>query len=139
MGILSVLSFLSPKSIDKAVDAGKNITDGMIAGIDKVWYTNEEKAEAKQKASETILKYWEAIAKENTEQSKARRFLASLTFVVFFLFLVVSAGVYKWDIEYSKFLLDLAGKISWLVSAIAVIYFGPHQLQKLGIMKGKND
>ncbi|MDX2509077.1 MAG: hypothetical protein QNK28_05935 [Desulfobacterales bacterium] len=39
--------------------------------------------------------------------------------------------VYKFDPEYASFMLVLAGKIMFLVSAIGVIYFGPHQLQKL--------
>ena len=103
----------------------------MISGIDKIAYTDKEKAEAHQKGTETILKFWEVIARENTEQSKARRILAKMTSQVFFFFLLVAAVVYKFDPKYAKFLLILAGKIMFLVSAIGVIYFGPHQLQKI--------
>ena len=124
-------NLLSPKSIDTAVDAGKNITDGVIAGLDKIWHTDEEKADAKQKASETILRFWEVIAQENTEQSKARRELARMTFQVFFFFLLSGAVVYGFDKEYAKFLLSLAGTITFLVSAIGIIYFGPHQISKI--------
>jgi hypothetical protein len=46
------------------------------------------------------------------------------------LFLLSAAVVYKFDAEYAIFLLALAGKIMFLVSAIGVIYFGPQQLQK---------
>ena len=60
------------------------IVDGLISGIDKIAYTDEEKAEAHQKGTETILKFWEVISRENTEQSKARRILAKMTFQVFF-------------------------------------------------------
>jgi len=56
----------------------------LISGIDKIAYTDEEKAEVHQKGTETILKFWEVIARENTEQSKARRILARMTFQVFF-------------------------------------------------------
>ncbi len=126
-------SFLtsSTKTVETATEAGKSIVDGLISGIDKIAYTDEEKAEARQKGSETILKFWEVIAKENSEQSKARRILAKMTFQVFFFFLLAAAVVYKFDPEYAKFLLILAGKIMFLVSAIGVIYFGPHQLQKI--------
>jgi len=48
----------------------------LISGIDKIVYTDEEKAEALQKGTETILQFWEAIARKNTKQSKARRILA---------------------------------------------------------------
>ena len=103
----------------------------MISGIDAIAYTDEEKADARQKGTETILKFWEVISKENTEQSKARRILAKMTFQVFFFFLLVAAVVYKFDPGYAKFLLILVGKIMFLVSAIGVIYFGPNHLQKI--------
>ena len=41
------------------------------------------------------------------------------------------SGVYRFDAEYARFLLTLAGKIMFLVSAIGLIYFGPRQLQKI--------
>ena len=126
-------SFLTSttKTAETAAEAGKSIVDGLISGIDKIAYTDEEKAEARQKGSETILKFWEAISKESTEQSRARRILAKMTFQVFFFFLLAAAVVYRFDAEYARFLLQLAGKIMFLVSAIGVIYFGPHQLQKI--------
>ena len=64
-------------------------------------------------------------------QSKSRRILAKVTFQVFFFFLLAAAVVYRFDAEYAKFLLALAGKIMFLVSAIGVIYFGPHQLRRI--------
>ena len=131
MGLLSWFSGLSPKSAETAVEAGKNITDGLLAGIDKIWQTDEEKSDAKQKASETILKFWELTANENTEQSRARRELARMTFQVFFFFLLAAAVVYGFNKEYAKFLLNLAGTITFLVSAIGIIYFGPHQISKI--------
>jgi len=54
-----------------------------------------------------------------------------MAFQVFLFFLLAAAVVYKFDPEYAKFLLILAGKIMSLVSPIGVIYFGPHQLQKI--------
>ena len=121
----------STKKVETATEVGKSIVDGLISEIDAIAYTDEEKAEAHQKGTETILIFWEVISRENTEQSKARRILAKMTFQVFFFFLLAAAVVYKFDPEYAKFLLILAGKIMFLVSAISVIYFGPHQLQKI--------
>jgi len=54
-----------------------------------------------------------------------------MTFQVFFFFLLAAAVVFRFDVEYAKFLLAPAGKIMFLVSAIGVIYFGHHQLQKI--------
>ena len=126
-------SFLTSttKTAETAAEAGKSIVDGLISGFDKMAFTDEEKADAKQKSAALILKFWEAVSKESTEQSKARRELARMTFQVFFFFLLAAAAVFKFDAELAKFLLQLAGKIMFLVSAIGVIYFGPHQLQKI--------
>ena len=116
----------STKKVETATEVGKSIVDGLISEIDAIAYTDEEKAEAHQKGTEAILKFWEVIARENTEQSKVRCILAKMTFQVFF-FLLSAAVVYKCDPEYANFLLILAGKIMFLVFAIGVIYFGPHQ------------
>lgn len=127
--------FAAPKTADKAVDMGKTIVDGAVSGIDAIFYTEEEKAAARQKVSDTVLKFWDNIARENTAQSKARRELAKMTFQVFFFFLLAAAVIYRFDPEYAKFMLSLAGKIMFLVSAIGVIYFGPHQLSKVANWK----
>ena len=79
----------------------------------------------------TILKFWGAIASENTEQSKARRALAQMTFKVFFSMLLMAIGVYPFEPGYARFILEIAGSISFIISAITVIYFGPHQIQKI--------
>ena len=117
-----ILSFLanSTKTVETATEAGKSIVDGIISGIGKIAYTDEEKADARQKGTETILKFWEVIGRENTEQSKARRILAKMAFQVFFFFLLAAVVVYRFDAEYARFLLQLAGKIMFLVSAIGV-------------------
>ena len=81
-----ILSFLANSTKTAETEAGKSIVDGLISGIDKIVYTDEEKAEARQKDLETILKFWEVVSRENTEQSKARRILVKMTFQVFFFF-----------------------------------------------------
>ena len=129
-GFLSKL-FVSPKSIDTAVETGAKITDGIIAGLDKIWFTQEEKAESRQKANETLLAFWKVIATENTEQSKARRQLAVMTFKVYFSLLLMSVAVYGFSVEYAKFIFSVAGILTVLVAGVAAIYFGPHQVSKI--------
>lgn len=136
MGFFTSL-FKLPKTADKAVDIADKITTGFISGIDKIWHTDEEKSDARQKFTETYLGFWKIISNENSEQSKARRELAKMTFQVFFFFLLAAAAMYGFDSEYAKFLLSLAGKLMFLVSAIGVIYFGPHQLSKVVNWKNK--
>ena len=130
MGWFSKL-FLTPKTIDTAVETGAKIATGLMEGLDEVWHTPQEKSEARQKANETLLEFWKSIAAENTEQSKGRRKLAMMTFKVYFFFLLASAVMYGFSTEYAKFSLSLAGIITFLVTMIAAIYFGPHQIQKI--------
>lgn len=130
MGLFATL-FTSKKSIDTAVETGAKIADGVIAGLDKVWFTEEEKSEARQKGSDTLLKFWEVIANENTEQSKARRELAKMTFKVYFSLLLMSVAVYGFDKEYAKFIFSVAGILTVLVAGVAAIYFGPQQISKV--------
>ena len=129
--------FSTPKTIDKAVDIGAKVTDGIISGLDKLVFTEEEKSDVKQKASETLLEFWKVIASENTEQSKARRSLAMMTFKVYFSLLLIGVTVYKFDAEYSKFIFDVAGTLTGLVLMIAGIYFGPQQIAKIWKKNGK--
>jgi len=123
--------FMAPKTIDKAVDVGAKVADGIIAGLDKIWHTEEEKSDAQQKATETLLGFWKTIANENTQQSEARRWLAKESFKVYFFFILMGATVYKYDPEFSKVLLDFAGTLTWLIAMIAGIYFGPQQISKI--------
>lgn len=123
--------FSTPKTIDTAVETGAKIADGVMAGIDKVWFTPEEKADAQQKGTETLLKFWEVIANENTEQSKARRELAKMTFKVYFSLLLMAVTVYGFNEKYAAFIFSVAGTLTVLVMGVAAIYFGPNQISKI--------
>lgn len=123
--------FSTPDTISTAVRTGEKITDGIIAGLDKIYYTDEEKSDAQQKASETLLEYWKVISIENTEQSKGRRQLATMTFKTYLSLLLISVPVYGFDKEYAAFIFSVAGVLTIIVGAITAIYFGPHQIQKI--------
>jgi len=130
MSFLGAL-FTSKKTINTAVETGAKIADGLIAGLDKICYTEEEKADASQKASKTLLDFWGIIAKENTEQSKARRELARMTFKVYFSLLLMSVIVRGFDKEYAAFIFSVAEVLTLLVGGIGAIYFGPNQISKI--------
>lgn len=134
-------SFLTggTKTAQDVAEMGKTITNGIVNGIDALVYTDEEKAQATQKAMETLLEYWKVISKENTEQSKARRELAKLTFRVYFGLIIAGVTAFFLSVltglagmaEAAKFTFGVVEKITWLVGMIAGIYFGPHQLSKV--------
>ncbi len=123
--------FSAPKTIDKAVDVGAKVADGIMSGLDKLWFTKEEKADARQKGTETLLKFWEVVANENTEQSKARRELAKMVFKTYLSLILMAVAVYGFDKEYAKFIFEVAGILTVIVGGIAAIYFGPQQISKI--------
>lgn len=133
MGIGALISgiFTGAKTTEKAVDIADKVTTGFMTGIDKMFYTKEEKADAIQKHSETMLKYWELVTKENTQQSMARRELARMAFQVYFFLILAMVVMWKIDLEWAKFVFETLGMITWLVGMVAATYFVPHQVSKI--------
>ncbi len=63
-------------------------TDAVIAAGDKIFYTDEEKAEAHQKTLDWVLKFHEASKGSNV----ARRLIAVMFTAVFLLLVLVTAA-----------------------------------------------
>jgi hypothetical protein len=131
--------FASPKSVEDVTETGKKIAGGIVDGIDVLILTDEEKIQYNQRGAEIVLSFWGQTAKENTEQSKARRALAMLTLKSFFymIFLAIACRIFgivaEPLVEVSHFILKIAlsGIVGGLVISIGTIYFGPHQLSKI--------
>ena len=131
MGILGKI-FGYEKTTEKALNIADTITTGIVSGFDKVWFTEEEKSEAKQKGQETLLKFWGTFASENSEQSKARRIIAYriVDLWVYLILLAVICKMFNLD-ERAAYLWTVVVDITWFVGLIAGTYFVPHQLSKL--------
>ena len=76
--------FAKPEDVSKVVD-------GAVKGLDKMFFTNEEKAEANQKLYEWYLKYLAATDGQNI----ARRFIAMVV-VLLWALLVVFGVIVRW-------------------------------------------
>lgn len=132
--------FSGIKAALKTVEIGSNIankaTDGIISGLDKVKFTEEERADARQKAADSIVKIWGLFADENSERSKTRRELAKLSFKVFLSLIFILMLMYKVDPAWCDKSLLIVEKVTenTLFLMIAGAYFIPHQLSKLGIL-----
>ena len=130
MGFFSFLSS-GTKVAENASDIAKTLTSGIVSGIDALVFTDQEKAQYSAKAGELYLKFYETFGKENSEQSKARRMLAVMTFKVYFFLILAGVAVYKFDAEYAKFMFEIVKSITWLVGMVAGAYFIPHQISKV--------
>jgi hypothetical protein len=84
MGLLSnVFGFLTGGS-----SAAEKVVDGVTSGIDKLVFTEEEKADYRIKGGELHLKMLEITNKESTASSVARRMIC-VPIVWVWLFLII--------------------------------------------------
>ena len=120
--------------------AGKML-DGLLGGIDKAFYTDQEKAEAKKEAFNQVLQWQTAT----TSQDSTRRFIAVSLMLSFLFFIFLLFGVQVWgvfednpDMSYKIGQLTNLGKenvevMSNLVTYVMVFYFAPHLMKQIGV------
>ena len=70
----------------------ETIVNGAVAGLDKMFFTKEEKSEANQKLSEWYLKYLEATQPQNL----ARRLIPIIVVALWAALILLAVGVYPW-------------------------------------------
>jgi hypothetical protein len=99
MGILDKL-FGSDKQLDK-------LTTGAVNGLDKIFFTAEEKSEANQKLSEWYLKYLEATQPQNL----ARRLIALIVVSLWAFLILFGVLLYKLDMAWSAFVFSTLNNI----------------------------
>jgi hypothetical protein len=116
------------KVLDAGVNIGQKVATGLIDGIDHLKFTTEERAEYNIESSKVVLSFWDRFAKENSEQSKARRQLAVMSFQVYFFLILACVGVWKFDAELATFIFQVIKYLTWLITMIAAAYFVPYQV-----------
>lgn len=133
MGLIAWLS--GKNTADKTLDLANKAADGLTNGLDKIWYTEEEKAETALKRldvgvkfADLHLKLVEATANESTTRSITRRIVAIFIMIMTCIMMLAVAVAYKFDADYAKFLLLLSDKF-WLGASffsVVVFFFGNH-------------
>lgn len=140
MGFFSGIKaiFTGVKTADKAMDIATKGTDGIIAGIDKLFYTDEEKAEAGMKVTELAISMVKATHSESTIRSVTRRWLAWLVMGVFCFLITLGALIWKIDEGWAIHILKCAGLLSNLALAVGIFYFGYYGVKAIvGKSKGE--
>jgi hypothetical protein len=114
-----------PEAAGKVLDAG-------ISGIDKIFYTDEEKADARQKLGDSWIQLQTILTQETSVQAVTRRILSVLVVVPYVLMTIVACIAYPFSSGYSKFLMEVAnGQFGWIVLAVVGFYFGPYMLGRM--------
>lgn len=95
MNILGAI-FGSKKNTETLVDAG-------VSGLDKMFYTNEEKSEDLAKMREWFLRYLEASQPQNL----ARRFIAVVVVGLWAALVVGAVVAFKLDERYADYIFEV--------------------------------
>lgn len=110
----------------------ETVVNGAVSGIDKLFYTKEEKAENAVKMSEWFLRYLEATQPQNL----ARRFIALIIVVLWALLVLAGVAIYKFDADYSSFIFEVLRDIVMNPFLIVMgFYFAAHVVRTA--MSGK--
>lgn len=112
------------KTADKAMDTINNVTDHVASGLDKLFFTDQEKAQVSMETAQLHLKLIETTMNESSIRSITRRVLAWLIMGTFMLLIVACAIVWRFNGEWAKFIFECAGQIYELVLMVGFFYFG---------------
>ena len=119
------------QQVDKAMDIATKATDGIIAGIDKAFFTAEEKSIAALAVTEAAIRMAEATQNESTTKSITRRVLAWMIMTSFLFLLLFGAMIFKLDAQWSAYCLDAAKALIFLVTPVSIFYFGYYGIKQL--------
>ena len=120
--------FSTKKVVDAIPETAGKVVDGVLSGVDKLFFTDEEKTEASQKAMDSIYSFIKTTMDESSIRSITRRILAVMIVFTFLFLLVFGAFLYFLNPAWSARVLECAATLSNLVLAVSVFYFGPYQV-----------
>ena len=126
-------------SAPKLADTAANVIDSAVSGIDKLFYTDEEKAENAQKSFSLWLKAQEILVHESSIRSITRRYLAVMIVAEFLTLILLSAVLFALGISTAEKVFECAKSIAGLVFMVAAFYFGYFGAQQIihSVKKGK--
>ncbi len=93
----------------------EKVADGVMAGADKLVYTDEEKAEARAQAREWFLRYLQATQPQNV----ARRLIALILVALFAGLILLGVLAWPWAPEWSAYIFQTVRDL--LVMPVGVI------------------
>jgi len=120
------------EAVESAAKVAEKATDGIYNGIDKMFYTDEEKAENAQKILDSQLAFIRMAYNSNSIRSVARRVIAFAFTANFLLILDVALFfAVRGDANIVKSIVDVctAFRVGIIQLAIVGFYFGVHMLR----------
>jgi len=100
------------------------VLDGAISGIDKLFFTNEEKTEFNKQIADAHLEYLKTTLSENSNRSITRRYM-SLALMGLFIALIIAGVIMKaFDDDYASFIFEVVSKLDVLIMMVAAFFYG---------------
>jgi len=118
-------------SSKKAVETGCDIAKDISSGIDVMFYTDEEKAQAREKAQEKWMELMVKTRDENGPRAKTRRFLALAYTLATLTVGTTAVGMGIAGAEDAKLVADYAQHLAQTEPWILGFYFGPHIMKAI--------
>ena len=116
--------FSGPKVIEDRSKDISSVIGHVASGLDKAWFTDQEKAKVSLDTIQLHLKLVETTMNESSIRSITRRILAWLIMGGFLFLVVFAAIVYKFSPEWAAFVFKCAGQTYELVLMVGFFYFG---------------
>jgi len=128
MGVFTILKTLVTGS-KQGMDIVEKSTNGIIAGIDKLAFTQEEKFDAWKDVAKTHLEIIKATADESTTKSMTRRILAIMLVGSYTFMTLFACLIWKWFADWAVFILTTInttnfGKLAFWFGIFYVGYYG---------------
>ena len=127
MGLLSGIKSLFGGSEDIGKIAEK-AADGIYNGIDKLVYTEEERADALAKGREVFLEFTKIAYDQNQIRAVTRRWLAFIVIGPAMMCFISSGIAYAFSEPLAKHLFGMFQEIGPWAIGILAFYYGPHLL-----------
>lgn len=109
----------------------QKIFDTAAGGIDKMFFTKEEKAEFMKDAQKQYLEYYKMTLQDSSVRGLTRRYIAVMFCAVFLLFLIAAAVAFIWRPDYAEFLFSLVKEMKEYIAGILIFYFGYYGITKI--------
>lgn len=122
----------SAKAVDVAADVVTKSTDGIISGLDKMVFTEEEKSDVKQKWFDKVIDFQKALMQEALPSAISRRVLAWMIAGVYLVQATAASIIWRFNKEWAQFIIDnILGRIEFAFSAVISTYFIYHGLKQV--------
>ena len=124
--------FGTEQALETGLKTVEKATDGIIAGIDKAFYTDEEKMSDQISLTKFRMDMVKSLQDEFTPRALTRRVLAII--ILGHVFLHIDAAIACFILRMSgavDFILKLVDAEMTLASIVAFFYFGYYGVQKI--------